>query len=85
MCQQVPFPGLRELLSSAVDVSPMLNPMDYDDLFVLEDLVDDPVVATTGRSQAFELAEQWFTEPSWILGNGSEYAARAASRILAGS
>jgi hypothetical protein len=65
------------LLSSAVDVSPILNPMDYNDLFVLEDLVDDPVVATTSRSQAFELAKQWFTKPSWILGNGSEYSSES--------
>ena len=73
----VPFPGRATPLSSAVDVSSMFDPMDYHDLLFFENLVDDPVVATTSRNQAFKLAKQWFTKPSWILGNWSEYSSES--------
>jgi hypothetical protein len=41
-------------------------------VLVLEDLVDDPVVATPRRPQAFEFAEEWLAESSGAVGDGSQ-------------
>jgi len=51
------FRVARTLLSSAIDIAPMLDPVHYDHLLFLENLVDDPIVAPAGHGQTFELAE----------------------------
>jgi hypothetical protein len=50
----------------------MLHAVDQDGLFVLEDLIDDSIVAPSGRVQSFEFSEQRFPEALWVLCDGSE-------------
>lgn len=50
----------------------MLDAVDDNNLVFFEDLVDDPVVAATGHSQPFELAEQRLAESPRILCDRSE-------------
>jgi hypothetical protein len=45
----------------------VLYPVDQDDSLVLEDLVDDPVVAAPGGMQSLEFPEQWLSETLWVL------------------
>ena len=47
----------------------MLNAVDEDDFLSLQDLVDDAVVATSGRPEAFEFSEEWLAEPLRIVGD----------------
>lgn len=63
----------RRLLSAgSVDVSSMLYAMDEDDLLLIQDLVDDPVVAATGRVQAFEFTDEWLAETFRVVCDGAK-------------
>jgi hypothetical protein len=45
----------------------MLHAMDQNDLFVFDDLIDDSVVATSGRVQTFQLPKERLPEALWVL------------------
>jgi hypothetical protein len=50
----------------------MLHAVNEYDLFLLEDLIDDSIVAPSGRVQSFEFSEQRFPEALWVLCDRSE-------------
>jgi len=50
----------------------MLHTVDDDDLVGLDDLVDDPVIASAGGAEAFELAEEGLAEPLRVGGDRSQ-------------
>lgn len=53
----------------SVQFPPMLDPVDDDDLVILEDLVDDPVLAPSGGPEPFQFAEEWLAEPLRVAGD----------------
>lgn len=59
-------------LSRPIDVPPMLHSVDEYDLFGLEDLVDDPVVAASRRVQPFEFSKQRLAQTSRVPGDWAE-------------
>ena len=62
----------------------MLNSVDQHDLLIFEDLIDDPVVATAGRMQPFELAEEAFPESLGVLRNRAKRSSQGRIAYLLG-
>ena len=60
----------------------MLDPVHKNHLILLENLVDDPVVAPPGHGQTFELAQQRLPEPPGFFAIGPKTALSAATRIF---
>jgi hypothetical protein len=50
----------------------MLHAVDEHDLLVLEDLIDDSIVAPPGRVQSFEFSKERFPQALWVLCDGPE-------------
>ena len=50
----------------------MLYTVNQNDLFILEDLVDDAVVTAAGRPKPFEFADQWLSKPVRVLNDRPE-------------
>lgn len=68
------WPRSRSLAGSArpVDVAAVLDSVDQDDVFIVEDLVDDAVVAAAGGTKTVELADQRLSQPPRVVGDGPE-------------
>lgn len=63
---------LVEDLAGSVDVTSVLDSMDQDDPLVLDDLLDNPVVAPPGRVENLEFAEKRFPKSMRISSDRSE-------------
>jgi len=50
----------------------MLNAVDQDDLVVLDDLIDDPVVPASSRVQSLELSYKWLPQPVRVVCDWAE-------------
>ncbi len=62
----------------------MLHTVDQNDLVVVEDLVDNAIVATPRRPKTFEFADERFAEPVRILSNRPEYRLQCSMAHLLG-
>jgi len=62
----------------------MQHPVDQDDVLLLEDLVDDPVVATPGRPKTFEFSQERLAEPPRMSAIGPRIDSMAAARTFSG-
>ena len=68
----------------AVDVSAVLDSVDHYCHLVLQDLVDDAVVATAGGSQALKFVHQRFADPLGILSHRAEDGGKGCISNLVG-
>lgn len=50
----------------------MLHSVNQNDVGLIEDLVDDPIVSASSRIEALQFADQWLPEAMWALGDRAE-------------
>ena len=71
-------------LARWVGVPSMLYAMDQDDLVVLDDLIDDPVVPSPSRVQSFELSQQGLPQPVRVVCDWAENRCECCLSYLLG-
>jgi len=71
-------------LTRPVHIPTVLDPMNHNNLLVVNDLVDDPVVTAPRRIEPSEFADQPLAEPMRILGNRPQDGLHGGMAYLAG-
>ena len=63
----------RAPLLGPVDRGAMIDAVHHDEVLIVVDLVDDPIGAAPGRSEASQLSLQWATDAIRVLDQGPEH------------